>query len=104
MAIFLSQLYLCLFLANASLRVHQSPTRISPLPTHCMPSPTIPASSSPYHSVVPPSTMHPGVLHRRFLNDLSTSLFSFVLPLLPTNEELTVKEECVSSTSPSTRS
>ncbi|ORY26876.1 hypothetical protein BCR39DRAFT_248154 [Naematelia encephala] len=37
--------------------------------------------------------MHPGVLHRRFLNDLSSSLFSFVLPLLPTNEELTVKEE-----------
>ncbi|KAK8846746.1 hypothetical protein IAR55_005833 [Kwoniella newhampshirensis] len=37
--------------------------------------------------------MHPGVLHRRFLNDLSTSLFSFVLPLLPTSEELNVKEE-----------
>ncbi|RXK37596.1 hypothetical protein M231_05138 [Tremella mesenterica] len=37
--------------------------------------------------------MHPGVLHRRFLNDLSSSLFSFVLPLLPTNEELHVKEE-----------
>jgi terminal uridylyltransferase len=37
--------------------------------------------------------MHPGVLHRRFLNDLSSSLFSFVLPLLPTTEELTVKEE-----------
>ena len=39
--------------------------------------------------------MHPGVLHRRFLTDLSSSLFSFVLPLLPTNEELHVKEECV---------
>lgn len=39
--------------------------------------------------------MHPGVLHRRFLTDLSSSLFSFVLPLLPTNEELTVKEEYV---------
>lgn len=38
---------------------------------------------------------HPGVLHRRFLSDLSTSLFSFVLPLLPTSEELTIKEECV---------
>ncbi|ORX34392.1 hypothetical protein BD324DRAFT_146131 [Kockovaella imperatae] len=37
--------------------------------------------------------MHPGTHHRRFLNDLSSSLFSFVLPLLPTNEELTVKEE-----------
>lgn len=37
--------------------------------------------------------MHPGVLHRRFLNDLSTSLFSFVLPLLPPSEELSVKEE-----------
>ncbi|BEJ14614.1 hypothetical protein CspHIS471_0403810 [Cutaneotrichosporon sp. HIS471] len=37
--------------------------------------------------------MHPGVLHRRFLSDLSTSLFSFVLPLLPTSEELTIKEE-----------
>jgi terminal uridylyltransferase len=35
------------------------------------------------------------VLHRRFLSDLSTSLFSFVLPLLPTSEELTIKEECV---------
>lgn len=49
--------------------------------------------------------MHPGVLHRRFLNDLSTSLFSFVLPLLPPSEELSVKEEWVSvfwhsSTSP----
>ena len=39
--------------------------------------------------------MHPGVLHRRFLTDLSSSLFTFVLPLLPTNEELTVKEEYV---------
>jgi terminal uridylyltransferase len=39
--------------------------------------------------------MQPGVLHRRFLTDLSSSLFSFVLPLLPTNEELTVKEEYV---------
>jgi hypothetical protein len=39
--------------------------------------------------------MHPGVLHRRFLNDLSSSLFSFVLPLLPTSEELHIKEECV---------
>jgi len=39
--------------------------------------------------------MHPAALHQRFLNDLSTSLFSFVLPLLPTNEELTVKEESV---------
>ncbi|WVQ76777.1 hypothetical protein IAR50_006451 [Cryptococcus sp. DSM 104548] len=37
--------------------------------------------------------MHPGVIHRRFLNDLSTSLFSFVLPLLPPSEELSVKEE-----------
>ncbi|TXT11155.1 hypothetical protein VHUM_01906 [Vanrija humicola] len=37
--------------------------------------------------------MHPGVLHRRFLSDLSTSLFSFVLPLLPTSEELSIKEE-----------
>jgi hypothetical protein len=39
--------------------------------------------------------MHPGVLQRRFITDLSSSLFSFVLPLLPTNEELTVKEESV---------
>ncbi|WVN88679.1 uncharacterized protein L203_103892 [Cryptococcus depauperatus CBS 7841] len=37
--------------------------------------------------------MHPSVLHRRFLNDLSSSLFSFVLPLLPPGEELSVKEE-----------
>jgi terminal uridylyltransferase len=44
--------------------------------------------------------MQPGVLHRRFLTDLSSSLFSFVLPLLPTNEELTVKEEYVRSPLP----
>jgi terminal uridylyltransferase len=37
--------------------------------------------------------MHPGLLHRRFLQDLSSSLFSFVLPLLPTTEERAVKEE-----------
>jgi terminal uridylyltransferase len=37
--------------------------------------------------------MHPGVLHRRFLSDLSTSLFSYVLPLLPSPEELSIKEE-----------
>jgi terminal uridylyltransferase len=39
--------------------------------------------------------MHPGLLHRRFLTDLSSSLFSFVLPLLPTQEERAVKEEYV---------
>ncbi|KAL7424383.1 hypothetical protein Q5752_000065 [Cryptotrichosporon argae] len=37
--------------------------------------------------------MHPSLLQRRFVTDLSTSLFSFVLPLLPTSEELTIKEE-----------
>lgn len=51
----------------------------------------------PYYASTPQilnsTKMHPGVLHRRFLNDLSTSLFSFVLPLLPPSEELSVKEE-----------
>ncbi|KAK4685371.1 terminal uridylyltransferase, partial [Tremellales sp. Uapishka_1] len=37
--------------------------------------------------------MHPGILHRRFLVDLSASLSNFVIPMLPTHEELTVKEE-----------
>jgi hypothetical protein len=41
--------------------------------------------------------MHPGLLHRRFVTDLSSSLFSFVLPLLPTQEERAVKEEYVGS-------
>ncbi|KAJ9104512.1 hypothetical protein QFC21_002008 [Naganishia friedmannii] len=31
--------------------------------------------------------------YRQYLTDLSTSLFSFVLPLLPTAEELATKEE-----------
>lgn len=31
--------------------------------------------------------------YRQYLSDLSTSLFSFVLPLLPTSEELATKEE-----------
>ncbi len=33
------------------------------------------------------------LLFRQYLTDLSTSLFSFVLPLLPTAEELATKEE-----------
>lgn len=33
------------------------------------------------------------LLFRQYLTDLSTSLFSFVLPLLPTTEELATKEE-----------
>lgn len=44
-------------------------------------------------AVAPNAQMHPGLLYRRFLQDLSSSLFSFVLPLLPTTEERAVKEE-----------
>lgn len=41
----------------------------------------------------PPHHPHQSVAWRQYLTDLSTSLFSFVLPLLPTPEELATKEE-----------
>lgn len=44
-------------------------------------------------SLPPPHHPHQSVAWRQYLTDLSTSLFSFVLPLLPTPEELATKEE-----------
>lgn len=51
---------------------------------------------NPSYTVPAMTNLHSGpqALHaRQYLTDLSTSLFSFVLPLLPTAEELATKEE-----------
>lgn len=36
---------------------------------------------------------HHPILVRRFLDDLTKALFTFVVPKLPTSDEITVKEE-----------
>ena len=50
-------------------------------------------SSHASRAVAPNAQLHPGLLDRGFMQYLSSSLFSFVLPLLPTTEERAVKEE-----------
>jgi hypothetical protein len=60
--------------------------------------PELPVSAMNPSYTVPALPSHPqgaaqSLPYRQYLTDLSTSLFSFVLPLLPTAEELATKEE-----------